>query len=217
MTPRPIYLVSITPTDDPDVVHLPLLSTVWLTPDMDLSQTQGIILTSKNGIEALERIAPEWKKLPVVCVGKATQTRAEAAGAKILAAADGYGNELYTLILERFADKKWLYARPKVVASDFANRLNQAGVAVTEAIVYETVCTADDIDTRIDDDAVLIFTSPSALHCFTRHFTLLPSHAVVAIGRTTRKALNGHTVHLAAEPTVHSCITLAKQLAKERT
>lgn len=217
MTPRPIYLVSITLTDDPDVVHLPLLRTVWRDPDLKLTEADGIILTSKNGIEALERIAPEWKKLPVICVGKATRARAEAAGAEILAAADGYGDALYTLILERFADKKWLYARPKVVASDFASRLRDAGVAVAEAVVYETVCGADDIDMGIDDNGVLIFTSPSALHCFTRHFTLLPSHTVVAIGRTTRKALSGHTVHLAAEPTVNSCITLAKQLAKERT
>ncbi|WP_345985786.1 uroporphyrinogen-III synthase [Sulfurimonas sp. HSL-1656] len=216
MTIRPIYLLSVTPSTDPDVIHLPILETEWLQPKVDLSRIDGIIFTSKNGVDALEKIAPEWKTLPVLCVGKGTQQRAVALGGTVAETVKGYGEMLYDLIRERFARSRWLYARPKTVASDFASRLRSEGIAVEEAVVYETVCRADKLDVSIPDDCVLIFTSPSALACFQSRFSLTPAQTLVAIGRTTQSSLPGRTVHIAPEPTVASCITLAKQLAKEQ-
>lgn len=214
MNPRHIYLVSITSAADDAVTHLPILSTRWLSPKVDLGASEGVIFTSKTGVDALERLAPDWKQLPVLCVGKATRIRAEALGAKIEGTADGYGDELYTMILKHFSRRRWLYARPKVVASDFADRLRAEGVIVEDAIVYETVCCADAVPISVEDDAVLIFTSPSALHCYETRHAIQPGQSVVAIGRTTAKSLPGRPVHLADEPTVAACITMAKQLAK---
>jgi len=215
MKNRSVYLVSATPPQDDDVMHLPLLETRWLRPPVDLARYDGIILTSKNAIEALERIAPAWKALPVVCVGKATERRAAETGATVLAACGGYGDELYDLIRTGYKEKRWLYARPKAVASDFASRLRGEGIAVEETVVYETVCRADTLTENVDDDAVLIFTSPSAVHCFLSRFALTPAHTVVVIGRTTGKSLPRTPVHIAPEPTLASCISLAKQLRKE--
>ncbi|MHC3993494.1 uroporphyrinogen-III synthase [Thiomicrolovo sp. ZZH C-3] len=216
MTIRPIYLLSVTPSDDPDVTHLPILETAWLQPEVDLSRIDGIIFTSKNGVDALEQIAPEWKSVPVLCVGRGTQQRVEALGGTVAGTVKGYGEMLYALIRERFPRFRWLYARPRVVASDFASRLREEGIAVEEAVVYETLCRADSVEVTIPDDSVLIFTSPSALQCFQRRFTLTQTHTVVAIGRTTEKSLPGRKVHLASEPTVAACVALAKQLAKEK-
>ncbi|UFS62792.1 uroporphyrinogen-III synthase [Sulfurimonas sp. HSL-3221] len=216
MTIRPIYLLSVTPSDDPDITHLPILETAWLRPEVDLSRIDGIIFTSKNGVDALEKIAPEWKSVPVLCVGKGTQQRVEALGGTVAGTVKGYGEMLYALIRERFPRFRWLYARPRVVASDFASRLRDEGVAVEEAVVYETLCRADKIDIAIPDDSILIFTSPSALQCFQRRFVLAQTQTVVAIGSTTEKSLPGQKVHIAPEPTVAACITLAKELAKEQ-
>jgi uroporphyrinogen-III synthase len=215
MTNRPIILVSVTPSDDPDVTHMPLLATKWLEPRLDLSRFDGIIFTSKNGIDALERIDPSWKKLPVLCVGKATRQKADALGATILDTADGYGDGVGELLRTRYRDKKWLYARPKVVASDFVRKARDSGIAVEEAVVYETVCRAEAVDDAIDANAVLIFTSPSAVQCYLTRFALHGTQTIVVIGRTTERTLQGHDVHVAAEPTVAACIALAKQLAKE--
>jgi uroporphyrinogen-III synthase len=215
MTSRPVYLISITPYRDPDIIHLPLLGTQWLKPSIDFLCTDGIIFTSKNGVDALQRIDPAWKHLPVLCVGKATEERAIALGADVLASADGYGDGLYDIIRRHYPEKRWLYARPKVIASDFAASLRHIGVTVNEAIVYETVCRAENIDVSLADDAVLIFTSPSALQCFHSRFDILPTHRIVVIGKTTAKSLSGYVVHIAPEPTVASCVAVAKQLAKE--
>jgi uroporphyrinogen-III synthase len=215
MTIRPIYLISFTPPNDPDIIHLPMLATKWRHPKIDLTRYGGIILTSKNGVEALERIDPAWKSLPVLCVGKATQRRAEELGCNIMAVSNGYGNGFYDIIRTRYADKRWLYARPRIVASDFAQRLREDGVTVEEAVVYETVCRSEQLDTEIAKDAVLIFTSPSAVACFRSRFDYHPAQAIVVIGHTTGKSVTDRPVHVAQEPTVASCITLAKQLAKE--
>jgi len=215
MTKRPIYLVSNTPAHDESVIHLPLLVTRWLYPAIDLSRCDGIIFTSKNGVDAMERIDTAWKKLPALCVGSATRKRVMELGGEVTGTAGGYGDELYALVKAYHADKRWCYARPKVVASDFAQRLRREGIALEEHVVYETVCRAETVSATVPDDAVLIFTSPSALHCFLSRFSLLDSHEIVVIGRTTRDALPGRRVHVASEPTVAACIALAKQLQKE--
>ena len=215
MTIRPIFLVSLTPSDDTGIIHLPLLGTAWLRPVLDLSQYDGIILTSKNGVDALERIDPAWKELPVLCVGKATRQRAAALGAVVLDTADGYGDGVGELLLTRYRTMRWLYARPKVVASDFAVKARANGVRLEEVVVYETVCRAEEIDTEAARDAVLIFTSPSAAKCYLTRFALRDTQTIVVIGHTTATALEGCPVHCASEPTVAACVALAKKLAKE--
>jgi uroporphyrinogen-III synthase len=210
---RPIYLTSITPANDPDIVELPLLRTTYFDTPLPLEAYDGLILTSKQAVEAVERIDPAWKKLPVLCVGKATQRRAEALGATVLERSDGYGAGLYDIVKARHADRRWLYARPKVVASDFAERLRADGIDIGEAIVYETGCAPETPEIVLPSDAILIFTSPSSLKCFQQHFRIEKTHDVVVIGRTTAAALERHPrIHLASEPGVAACVTLAKTL-----
>lgn len=215
MTSRPIFLVSATASTDTGVIHLPILGTAWLRPFLDLSRYDGIIFTSKIGVDALERIDPSWKKLPVLCVGKATRQRAAALGAVVLDTADGYGDGVGELLRTHYRDKRWLYARPKIVASDFAEKAREAGIAVEEAVVYETVCRAEKVQAEVARNAVLIFTSPSAVQCYLTRFALGDMQTIVVIGRTTAEALKSRDVHLAPEPTVAACIASAKQLAKE--
>lgn len=215
MTPRSIYLVSLTPTTEQNVIHLPLLRTHWLAPRLELTKHDGIVVTSKTGVDALERIDPAWKQLPTVCVGNATHRRALQLGAKVAATADGYGDTLFEMIRMQGHERRWLYARPTIAASNFAQRLRSEGIMIEEAVVYETKCTEETEPVVIANDAIVIFTSPSALHCFEKRFELHESHTIVAIGTTTRKAFGDRKVHVAAEPTVLACITLARALAKK--
>lgn len=192
---------------------MPLLETRLLHPEIRLEEIDGIVLTSKQAVRALQAIAPEWSRLPALCVGRSTAAAAAAAGAEVLQIADGYGDDLYDLIRKHSAAFRWLYARPKSVASDFAQRLRDEGVNLRECIVYETVCAPKPTTPPLPPDAVLIFTSPSGYECFSRRFSLRPEQAVVAIGRTTRKAIpREHTVFVAEQPSVAACIALAKML-----
>jgi uroporphyrinogen-III synthase len=210
---RPVFLVSKTPY--PGVIHIPVLSIRFLTPPIDFSQYDGIVFTSKQGIEALHNYDVEWKELQCVCVSEPTAEHARRAGVANVVAGNGYGESLPD-VLGRFGTRKrWLYLRPETVASDWAEHArNEKGISVDEAIVYETVCNADSGGIEVPEDAVLVFTSPSSVRCYLERYALLDTHTVVAIGTTTEKSLpKGIAARTSAETSVSSAVKLACEIA----
>lgn len=186
-----------------------------MTPECSLDRYDGIILSSKQGVAALEAGYDGWQRLPALCVGAATARAVERHGGTVLGVANGYGEGIPALMDAQRRGMRWLYARPAVIASDFAEKLRQAGVVIDEAVVYETRCAETAPETQITVDAVLIFTSPSAVACFLRRFAIGAQHDIIAIGKTTQNALNGYHALVAPEPTLEACITLAQSIAKE--
>ena len=61
-----------------------------------------------------------------------------------------------------------MYLRASVVASGFAELCKHNGYAIDEKIIYESDCSQDILDVRVEDDATLIFTSPSSINCFLK-------------------------------------------------
>ena len=210
--PLPLYLFSKTP--HPDAIHVPIIKTLYLRPAIDFSRYDGIILTSKEAVKALEKLGAQWRDLPLLCVGTKTAEYARRWGGRVLQCAEGYGDGLERLILETYVSIRWLYARPRQAASDFAERLRCAGVAVEDIVVYETSCN-DAAQIPGDAEAVLAFTSPSSVACFLRRSALLPTHRVVVIGRTTAAALpQGVTYAIAETPSVDALVLLGKEIAR---
>ena len=206
-----IYLFSKTPHHE--VVHIPILDTTFFCPTIDFDRYDAIVITSKVAIEALERISPKWREKKILSIASATQQLAKAYGVELLQRADGYGDSLYSVIIERYSHLKWLYPRPKRVASDFFKRVVASGVSMDDIEVYETTCNSDAAHLEIDSDDILIFTSPFTIECFLSYYTFAPKQKVVAIGRTTAKALPSHIeVTLSDTPTINSCVTAAKSL-----
>lgn len=204
-----IYLCGLTPPPDaPDVRHLPLLRTAFLRPT--LPPHDGLILTSKQTVGALQQYGDAWQRLPLLCVGEPTGRRAAAAGAMQVTVAQGYGYTLIARVRQRPRTFRWLYARPRIVAGDFAEQLRAEGYCIEEAIVYETLC--QEVSAAPEADAVLIFTSPSAVACFTRQFPLLRTHRLIAIGTTTRRALGEDAARtkMPPEPSIAGCVALAR-------
>lgn len=210
---RPVYLVSKTPY--PGVVHVPVLAIRFLTPPIDFSRYDGIVFTSKQGIEALKRYEADWKELLCVCVSEPTAEHARNAGAANVFSGNGYGESLPDLLSRFGAGKRWLYLRPETVASDWAERArNEKGISVDEAIVYETICNPESGGIEIPENAVLVFTSPSSIRCYLERYALLDTHSVVAIGMTTEKALpQGVDVCLSEETSVASAVKMACEIA----
>ncbi len=207
----PIYLFSKTP--HPGVTHIPLLVTRHFFPAIDFSAYDLIIATSKEVFVSLEAMQPEWKAIPFLCISEATAKAAKDAGVRVADAAEGYGTSIEERVLQQHGREKILYLRAKVVASDFALSLRSAGVALDEAVVYETSCNAEVLGESIEEDAVLIFTSPSAVECFLSKQTLLPTQHLIAIGETTRAALPAkREVFMPERPSVALSVALAKKL-----
>lgn len=207
----PIYLFS--KTSHPDVNYVPILSTEFFQPDIDFSSYDAIVLTSKQAVAALEKIDNSWTELPVLTIADPTAELAEKAGASVMSRGDGYGNSLADIITTGYPKKRWLYPRPEVVASDFAQKVRHAGVDLEDIVVYKTSCNTEAGSKKIEDRAILIFTSPFTIACFLNFYTFKPTHTVIAIGKTTRSALpeNIHA-YIPEKPSVDSCVKLAGRL-----
>ena len=101
----------------------------------------------------------------------------------------GYGDNLITKIKEYPKDTKWLYLRAKVVASSLISTCHENGYDVDEVVVYESECSKKLWHVEVEDEATLIFTSPSSVECFLKNHTISPHAIVIVIGKTTAKAL----------------------------
>lgn len=211
---RPVYLISKTPY--PDVIHIPILTISFLTPDIDFTDFEGIIVTSKQAVAALQNYPLDWSSIKCIAVSEATAQCAREAGGKQIETADGYGDSIPDLLNTKVRNGKWLYLRPKTVASDWVDTARKYGFKIEEAVVYETRCNENAAHVAVADNGVLIFTSPSAIKCFLHNYPILPTHTIVAIGETTQKALpSGISSFVSKSSSVASAVALARQIAAE--
>lgn len=216
---RPIYLVSKTSHHETQgVVHIPILCIHYLTPLINFSNYDGIIVTSKQGALALGHYSPDWEKLQVVCVGEATAKEMEKLGAPHIVTASGYGESILNTLAGHNEHKKWLYCRPKMIASSWPKNAREAGMNIDEVIIYETSCNRELDKIEIADNSVLIFTSPSSVECFASQYNILPTQSIVVIGKTTQKALPPGIKSILSEMiTIESCIEIGQKLASRDT
>lgn len=210
---RPIYLISKTSYGNAvGVTHIPILSIHFFTPDIDFSLYTGIIVTSKQAAQALKHCSPNWDQLRVICVGEATASAVEALGARFVQTADGYGMSITEMLSQH--QGKWLYLRPKMIASSWPSYARELGITVDEVIIYETRCNERIEKFEIAPNGVLIFTSPSSIECFCKRTNILPTHDVIVIGSTTQNALpSGIKSIMSAETSIVSCIEKAREVA----
>ncbi len=204
-----IFLFSKTPY--PGVNHIPILQIDYLQPSIDFSSYDYIIATSKESLTALDKIG-DWKSIPILAISQSTAKYAQEAGAKLMATAEGYGEDIVTLIKKKYGGLKALYPHAKVVAFDIEEGLKAFDIEVDSFIVYQTSCSDTPI-VALPADAVCIFTSPSAVKCFEKSYVFLPSYKVVCIGETTRSALpQGVHAIISENTSVQSTIESAKKL-----
>ncbi|WP_345980357.1 uroporphyrinogen-III synthase [Sulfurimonas sp. HSL3-2] len=210
MKQKPIYLFSLTSHDG--VTHVNSLHVNYFTPEIDFKKYDYLVITSKQVLEALKSYDESWKSIAVLAVSDVTAKAVKEAGGKILEYGSGYGDNLSEIIFSYPKEKKWLYLRAKEIASDFISVCKQNGYNIDEAVVYETSCSHDLLHVKVEDDATLIFTSPSSVTCFLKHHMFKDTQTIVVIGKTTAKAMPYHVKYkIADEPTMQSCIQKAKE------
>lgn len=198
------------------MIHIPVLSIRFMAPEIDFSAYEGIIVTSKQGIEALRNYPIDWKSLHCICVSEPTAEYAKQAGACHVETGTGYGASIPDVLSSRKRLGKWLYLRPVKVASFWVEEARSRGFLIDEAIVYETLCSTELIPEPVDENGVLIFTSPSSVECFLRLYPILSTNRIVVIGTTTQKALpEGVVSSLSPSTSVASAVDLARQIASE--
>ena len=209
---RPIYLFSI--SSHPDAISINSLDITFFKPKIDFSKYDYLIITSKQASKALMQYEKkEYIDIPALCVSNQSAKSFEDLGGQVLAVGGGYGDNLIKRIASFSKEKKWLYLRAKIVASNFVFTCQEDGYNIDEKVVYESKCSQTIANVTVEEDACLIFTSPSSVKCFLKNHKLLQSHKIIVIGTTTAKAIPKNCTYiLSNETTIESCIQIATSL-----
>lgn len=208
----PIYLFSDTTHEG--VVSLPLFEIRFIPFSIDITSYDSLIFTSKNSVKALMNNGCSWQEKECYAIGEGTAKSIENAGGNVtFTCKESYGEHFAQEIAPILHHKKVFFPRAKEVISSLYDILCEQGIAITQEVVYETVCLSYTPDNSPPQGSLLIFTSPSTVHCFTKNFAWDSSYHVIAIGKKTAAVLPLHVkVLLPEKQTIPSCIALAKQI-----
>ena len=209
---RPIYLTS--PKKAEGTRPLPMIRFRIVAEQIDYQGCDTLVFTSKQAVRSAEAIDPAWKRLPCIAIGPATEREILALGGEVLHRPENYyGESLANDLVERFRNRRLLYLRPRKVSFDSKAFLAAAGIELTEQVIYETACRSYSPQEAPEKGAIIVFTSPSTIHCFLDNFAWDPSYGAVVIGRATLEHLPaGCDVTVAAEPTIDACLEAARSL-----
>lgn len=207
-----IYLLS--PLPKKDTIALPVIRFSLTADTIDLSTCDVLMFTSKQAVKSAEALNPTWKEIPCLAIGSATAKQIEALGGTVLYQSTSfYSKTLSQDIVEIFHDKKILYLRPKVVSFDSKTFLQEAGVKLEEQMLYKTSCIAYENSNKPKKNAIIIFTSPSTIHCFFKNFTWDVSYTAVVIGEATKEHLPDNVRYEVSEvATIDACVAKAKEI-----
>jgi len=209
---RKIYLLSPTPKEG--TYALPMIDFKVTADSIDLSSCDTLMFTSKQAVKVADMLSKSWKSLPSIAIGGATKAQIEALGGEVIYYPKRfYGESLAQDIASFFRDRKVLYLRPKVVSFDSKSYLAAQGIALQEQIIYETGCITYQEGSAPEKGAIIIFTSPSTIHCFFKQFRWDPSYSAVIIGEATRAHLPENVAYVVADtPLIDSCIAKAREI-----
>ena len=209
---KEIYLLS--PVVYEDTVSLPMIQFSLTVSSLEFSSYDLLMFTSKQAVKSAEALNPEWKEIPCLSIGSATTRQIEALGGRVVyQPISFYGKVLSEDIVMKFRDKHIVYLRPKEVSFDSKTFLASKGVTLDEKIIYETTCQMYPESAKPKKNAIIIFTSPSTIHCFLKNFQWDNSYTAVVIGEATKEHLAENVRYeVADEPTIDACVSKAKHI-----
>ncbi len=212
MKKKEIYLLS--PLKKEETISLPMIEFSILKKSIDFSYCDTLMFTSKQAVVSANEIDKSWKNYPSIAIGKATKSKIEELGGEVIHNPKKfYGKELAKDIKESFRDKKILYLRPEIVSFDSKAYLAKSYIELKEQIIYKTSCKEYPIDKKPSKNSIIIFTSPSTIHCFFKNFEWDSTYIAVLIGNATKEHLPNYCEYVVAdEALIDACIRKAREL-----
>ncbi|WP_086303993.1 uroporphyrinogen-III synthase [Campylobacter devanensis] len=209
-----IYLISNTPFDDESVEQISLCDIKFNKFNIDLSEFDALIVTSKNGINSLKFNSIILADILVFAIGKATALSCREFGfTQIYEAKNSHGSEFGAEILEKLYGKRVLFIKAKETISNLDIYFNQNGIDISVIDGYENLILKKDISSKPKSNSILIFTSPINVRAFIQNLGWDDSYKAVAIGKATAQALNPYTDPIISKSqTIKDCVELAKSL-----
>ncbi len=207
----PIYILSEKRFEG--TKNLPVIKIRYYDKKVDLAPYQALVFTSKNGVEAIDRVDNSWKSKEIYSIGRGTSKAILQKGATpTYTAKSSYGDDFAKEIKDKLKDKKVLFLRAKVVTSSLNIILKNAGVLLDEEMVYETICNQEELNTP-EKNSIIIFSSPSTIECFFKKFKWDKSYKAVVIGEKTASYMPKEIEYiLSPRQTIPECIKAAQSL-----
>jgi len=199
---RPI--VTLSRIEYEGALALPLLEFINFRPQIDLTQYDALIITSKEALKALSYL--KWQDMRVYCVGAAT---AKLVPNVAYSQNSGGAFELVEYLKKNSINERLLYCRGEKVSVDIASKLR-----ISETVLYKSACVEEKPKIKIVSNSTIIFSSPSTVDCFLKHYKFESSFKAVALGKTTALSLNNAKIPHVVSPstTISSAIEYAKKL-----
>lgn len=193
---------------------LPVYKINYLESAIDFTQYDAIVFTSKNSVMAVDSFNKNWKNLPAYTIASETAKTVKRLGGKLkFVGITKHGNEFAHELLNELDGKKVLYLRGKKVVSSLIEIFEEAQIVCDNVIVYENVCSDDLKIKELPDNSYIIFSSPSTIDCFLKHFEWKQSYKAISIGHTTAKYFPEHINPIIAYTTsIDSCVNKAIEL-----
>ena len=209
-----IYLISNTPFDDESVEQISLCDIKFNKFNIDLSEFDALIVTSKNGINSLKFNSIILADILVFAIGKATALSCKEFGfTQIYEAQNSHGSEFGAEILEKLYGKRILFIKAKETISNLDIYFNQNGIDISVIDGYENLILKKDISSKPKSNSILIFTSPINVRAFIQNLGWDDSYKALAIGKATAQALKPYTDPIISKSqTIKDCVELGKSL-----
>lgn len=210
---RKIYLVSNTKTADESVVNLSVSKIEFLKFEINLSEFDALVATSKNAFKALKFNGILPINLPVFAIANSCAAAAREFGfSEIYTGQNAHGDDFAREILPLLKGKKVLYLKGKDSASNFLEILQDGGVNIKAIIAYENILNHCKMELKPPKDSILIFASPINVRNFFSNFGWDESYQTISIGKVTAKELKFTTPIVSQNQDINACIALAKTL-----
>ena len=210
---RKIYLVSNTKTADESVVNLSVSKIEFLKFEINLSEFDALVATSKNAFKALKFNDILPINLPVFAIANSCAAAAKGLGfTQIYTGQNAHGDDFAREILPLLKGKKVLYLKGKDSASNFLEILQKGVVNIKAVIAYENVLNPCKMELKPPKNSILIFASPITVRNFLTNFGWDESYQTISIGKVTAKELKFSTPFVSQSQDINACIALAKTL-----
>ncbi|MFA5453947.1 MAG: uroporphyrinogen-III synthase [Sulfurimonas sp.] len=196
--------------------NLPVIKIETIKVNIDFSQYDALIFTSKSAVHSLNSYNKEWKTKPIYAIAPQTAKVASNFGAKIkFVSKEKHGDEFANELIPLLKNKKVLYIRGSKVVTNLVDTLNSNSVICDEAIVYQTVCVNFKKKITLPKKSIIIFSSPSTIECFLKNTDWDESYRAISIGHTTQKYFPSYIIPAVSETTsLDSCVKKAIELLK---
>ena len=160
---------------------------------------------------SINKITPFWKNKTIFAIGTQTANQILDLDAKVNFVSNAKSANEFAYEIKDKIIGSTLYVRAKKVESNLFEILKNNDISIEEITTYETSC--QNKKTKLSNNCVLIFTSPSTVKCFFNIYDWNETYKVVAIGKKTASFLPTNIEYKIPKiQSVKYCIELANTL-----